>query len=383
MRLYSDAEETRIELEELIREWTQSGLLETAQGERLAGAICVELRRTNMFLRAGLALFTTLIIGASVALYLMLFDVSNEQSIAWVCFVAALTCVALAEWIVRATRCHRFGVEEALAVGAVVLLAIGGALTWSHQAAFHGQPEVAALTVGALGGFALYLRFGFVYAAVGAMACLACLPFRVDLPAALQHAIPAVLLTLVSLAARSRRDRHRDGWLGREYGILQAAAWAGVYFVLNVRISGRWHAVNQAFSAFTFACVWLLPAAGLWLALREKDRELLDANLVLALLTLVSSKAYLGWPRREWDPILLGALLMAIATAIRRWLSRGPHGQRFGFTPARLLESDRALVTLVGTVSAIAPPASAPPLPRPEPGFNGGRSGGGGAGGEF
>ena len=183
------------------------------------------------------------------------------------------SCIALAEWIVRATRCHRFGVEEALAVGAVVLLAIGGALTWSHQAAFHGQPEVAALTVGALGGFALYLRFGFVYAAVGAMACLACLPFRVGLPAALQHAIPAVLLTLVSLAARSRRDRHRDDWLGREYGILQAAAWAGVYLVLNVQISGRWHAVNQAFSAFTFACVWLLPAAGLWLAAaREGSR---------------------------------------------------------------------------------------------------------------
>ena len=50
----------------------------------------------------------------------------------------------------------------------------------------------------------------------------------------------------------------------------------------------------------------LLPAIGLFVAIREKNRPLLDVNIVLVLATLATNKPYLGTARQTWDPILLG-----------------------------------------------------------------------------
>ena len=110
----------------------------------------------------------------------------------------------------------------------------------------------------------------------------------------------------------------------------------------------------------------------------------MQVSLVMALATVATNTPYLGWPRRTWDPIVLGLLLMAIAIALRRWLARGPGGERGGFTPVRLLEADRDALTLVGTASVgwqghTQVPAAVPP----SSGFNGGRSGGGGGGAGF
>src|ERR1700680_210400 len=73
----------------------------------------------------------------------------------------------------------------------------------------------------------------------------------------------------------------------------------------------------------TYAAVWLLPAVGLYLAVRRKHRELIWASVIMALATLVTNKTYLGWARHTWDPIYLGVLLTGTALAIRHWLSRG------------------------------------------------------------
>ena len=105
----------------------------------------------------------------------------------------------------------------------------------------------------------------------------------------------------------------------------------------------------------------------------------------MGLLTLITNKPYLGWPRRPWDPIVLGAALIATAVFVRRWLASGPGGERHGFTASRLLDADRAKLSLVGSASALIPtPATTrSSSPSSEPGFRGGRSGGGGAAGEF
>jgi uncharacterized membrane protein YgcG len=105
---------------------------------------------------------------------------------------------------------------------------------------------------------------------------------------------------------------------------------------------------------------------------------------VMALVTLLTNKPYLGWPRHEWDPILLGIFLMAVAIGLRRWLSQGPHGQRRGFTPERVLNRDGEALTLLSMASVKFQPDA--PSPGPDPGksdFDGGRSGGGGASGSY
>ena len=59
---------------------------------------------------------------------------------------------------------------------------------------------------------------------------------------------------------------------------------------------------------FTYVVTWVLPLVGLRLGVREKDRALMDVSLVMALVTLLTNKPYLGWPRQTWDPIVLGVL---------------------------------------------------------------------------
>ena len=50
-----------------------------AQSEALAAELRVDLRRTNPFLRAGLALFTTLIVAALVGLVMVSLDIRNAE----------------------------------------------------------------------------------------------------------------------------------------------------------------------------------------------------------------------------------------------------------------------------------------------------------------
>ncbi len=80
--------------------------------------------------------------------------------------------------------------------------------------------------------------------------------------------------------------------------------------------------------------------------------------------------------------MVFGVTLMAIALGMRRWLAAGPGGARNGFTPQRLLEKDRAALSVLGAVSLGVQPVGAPSPAAPDA-FGGGRSGGGGAGASY
>ena len=105
-----------------------------------------------------------------------------------------------------------------------------------------------------------------------------------------------------------------------------------------------------------------------------------------ALATFALNKPYLGLTRKPWDPVLFGLFLMAVAILVKRWLASGSNGQRYGFTPVRLLAGDRKIMTAIGTASSLLQPdmpASGASPASPQPQFGGGRSGGAGASGEF
>lgn len=385
MRRYSQIDEERIRAQTRVREWTGSKLLDPSQCARLEAELRVDVRRTNNFLRAGLALFTGLIVAASVWLVIEVLRLHDPIPVAVATGVAALVCVGFAEFLTGQLRFYRFGVEEALAVAAVVLLSISGAEVASafEIGRWSQVSMVVALLIGAAGGFGIYRRFGFVYAAVGGMACVALspflLPFWLNVSAMTKHVLAAVTLAALFLVVRSKRLKYQDEYPGDEYGQLQAAAWTGLYLALNLQLA--WDHVGGWFYWFTYVMTWVLSLVGVGLGIREKDRALLDVSLVMALVTLITNKPYLGWPRHPWDPILLGVFLMAVALVLRRWLSTGAGGERGGFTPARLLSSDSAVLSVLRASSAAFRPDV--PSPRPDPGppdFDGGRSGGAGGG---
>jgi hypothetical protein len=381
MRRYSQVDEECIRAQTRVRDWTRAKLLDPSQCARLEAELRVDVRRTNDFLRAGLALFTGLIVAASVWLVVDVLNLQDPMAVGVATAVAALVCVGLAELLVGRLRFYRFGVEEALAVAAVALLSVSGAeVTATVEMSRWSPSMVVALLIGAAGGFGIYRRFGFVYAAVGGMACAALIPFQLHLSAMTRHIVAAATLAAVFLIVRSKRLHYQDEYPGDEYGQLQAAAWAGLYLALNVKLLA-WDQVEGWFYWFTYVMTWLLPVVGLRLGIREKDRALLDVSLVMALVTLVTNKPYLGWPRHTWDPVLLGVFLMAIALVLRRWLSTGSGGERGGFTSARILSDDARVLSVLRAASAVFQPDIPSPRPDPRPpDFDGGRSGGGGGG---
>jgi len=379
MRCYSREDEERIHAVGLVRKWTRSRLIDAAQAEQLETELKVELRRTNHFLRATLAFFTAIVVAASVVFVISLLGLRDEVAIAAVAAITAPVCAGLAEHLIARFRLYRFGVEESLANAAVVLVCFGAAILTSGR-----NSDISVAVIGAAGGVGLYVRYGYLYAALASIVCIAAIPFQLNVTLEVQHTLAAAGMMLVLVAIRPKRAEHRDDYLGADYRWLHAVAFAGVYLALNLQIPWSWYGTKGVFYWTTYFVSWLLPPIGLTIALRDKDRQWLDVGIALSLVTLMTNKSYLGWPRQTWDPILLGIVLIAVATAVRRWLASGPGGERHGFTPERLLEQDRARLSLAGTGSVVLGPRGGSSAAEPtESPFRGGRSGGGGASGSF
>jgi hypothetical protein len=125
--------------------------------------------------------------------------------------------------------------------------------------------------------------------------------------------------------------------------VTEALAWLGAYATLNLQIFPAYSPTLPAwFHWTTYALIWILPAAGLWLSIRHKDRLLLAASLVMTLATLITNKPV---SRRHAEAVGSHPVgrIADRSRARRAQMARGPApmGSRHGFTASRLLRSDR------------------------------------------
>ena len=322
---------------------------------------------------------------------------NDANGIGDIFIISGLACWVLAEFACW-NRLYRYGAEEALAVCSAVLLAMG----MSESFRGHGEwDNIIGLAVGSLGGLAIYLRFGFIYAAVGSLAAFAAIPFQLDFGIEAKRLASAVIFAIVlGLVRWQRRASEEPAGSGR--ATVEAAAWLGTYLMLNFQLATTFFAIPAWlfyspyrspgpeiatwFFIFSWATIWLLPAAGLWLGLQRKDRQVVDVSIAMTLLTLTTNKRYLGWTVHAWDPMVLGVVLLTSAIVIRRWLQRGPNGERDGFTASRLLRSDERMLAAVSIASSMMQPHTSNAKQTDAPHAfreGGGSSGGGGASGTF
>ena len=276
MRKYADDQERIIRVKRLADEWTASGLIDATQHARMVADLGVDLRRTNRFLRLTLFGFGLLIIAAAVGLIVVTLDVNDTRIVGTLFLMAAAVSATCAEVLIGRFRLYRFGVEEACAVGAAVLVAAGSALVtspWTVGTSSDRQVFLALLA-GSAAAFAVYRRYGYAYAAVGALLCVSLAPFHLPLPATVQRLLAAVLLGGCFIGARIKRRKYGDEFPGDEHGMVQVSAWLGLYAVLNLHLFPGVFArqPDAPFYWFTYAMIWVLPAAGLRLAIRDRDR---------------------------------------------------------------------------------------------------------------
>ena len=385
MSIYSRDDERAIRVQRLLHDWNKSGLISDAQRDEMLPGVQVDLRRTNKFLRATLFVFAFMIVQSAAGLIAVLIDIDNRIVVGITALVAATASFAMAQWLISTYRLYRFGVEEAAAIAAAAFAVAAGWLLLDAQWSQATKYAFAAATGAAV---VLFRRFGFVYAGVAAIGLATCFIFDLEFVDTVRRLMAFVLLLTIFFVARERRQDHDWEFPGDTYAVFEATAWAVLYLVANLKISA-WVSipdeVRQVYWA-SYALTWVLPAAGLWFAIRDRHRWMLDLNILLAIITLSTNKAYLGIAQKPWDPIVFGVMLIAVSLGLRRWIAGGPRASRSGFVAHRLLESEKAKLALAGTASVLAPgaPAPSPHTPSaPPPSFGGGRSGGAGASGTF
>src|SRR3954468_2815293 len=176
-RHYTVEQEERVRALANVRDWTRAGILAPEQAERLQADLQPGLRRTNVFLRAILALFTALIIAASIALVFIVFRITREAPTAVTYALGAIVCIGGAEYLIRALRLYRHGIEESLVAAGVVLAGLSTAELLRAAGVRH--PEVFTAAAASAGATIAYRRYGFVYAAIAAMMCAAAIPFSI------------------------------------------------------------------------------------------------------------------------------------------------------------------------------------------------------------
>ena len=387
MSAYSDDQERAIRVMRLVQDWTKSGLLTADQREQIAPELQVGLRRTNKFLRATMFVFGLMILQAFTGLLAIAFAV-GETAAAVLCAMTAGLSYFVANWLATRSNLYRFGIEEAAAIASVGFAMASAALLAGVGSSGSGDaPVLAVLVAGCLASFAVFLRFGYVYAAIGAIAFAAAVPF-VPGDSDLVHRLASItILVIIFAVVRSFRNQHRREFPGDSYAIIEAAAWAGIYLITNLQLSS-WISHPEERTTFywaTYVATWVLPVIGLWIAVHDRHRVLLDVNAVLAITTLMTNKMYLGAERQPYDPIAFGVLLIAVAVGLRRWLASGEDGSRQGFIAERILESEKERLGVLGTLSVVHQGSVAShPQPEPPPAVGGGgSSGGAGATGSF
>jgi hypothetical protein len=399
MRAYSAFGEEALRARHLLKDWAGEGFLTEAQYQRMEQETVCDFRRTNIFLRIVLFLFTLLVVAAAVALFFAFFvPESARRNPSFLLLFLAAVSYGATEAFVSQARLYRYGIEEALAVCSVGFLCAGMQLTFPGGLN-SGRPdrsESFILAAGAIASLWIWRRFGLSYAFFAAMVFVIFLPGFWTSSAPAQHLILAAIYAAGLVAVAAIRDRYRLTYLNHEYSIVEALLWLGIYLSINLQISqvdllgiGRGDfrnagQISRPFYWMTWVLIWCLPPAILARGLRRKDRLVIAVGAILAVVTLATNKPYLGWQRHTWDPMLLGALLIGVALFIRRWLAQAPDGVRHGFTAQRLSGKDKNLLNAGASVFGVVGPHSMPASQQSEsPQFGGGDSGGGGASSEF
>ncbi len=401
MRAYRASSEEALRARDLLADWQSEGLLTAEQYQRMGRETVCELRRTNIFLRMVLFLFTLIIVGAAVGLFFAMFiPRAEDQTIGIFLLIDAVLSYAAAEIAVSKFQLYRYGIEEALAACAVGFLCMG--MQFAFFSGFSSRtPGGAGFLVPAAGASVslwIWHRFGLPYAPFAAMIFAAWLPGYWTSSPSGRHLIVAAFYTAGMLTVAVARSRHRFTCLDSEYSIAEALLWLGVYLAINLQLSplnlrASWWGGSPTTTQFsksfywaTWMLIWLLPPVALARGLRAKDRFVIAAGAIASVLTLVTNKPYLGWQRHTWDPMLLGAFMIGVALVIQRWLANAPGGMRHGFTARRLSGKDKRWMNVGVSAIGLASPNIVAPSPRTsahDVRFGGGDSGGGGASSDF
>ena len=376
------------------RGWKRAGAVSERTLEEILGRYPEPRTSPAPLWRILAFVFGSFILLAFAAFFVL--TVRPNGSSAWVlCAILGIAFVVAADLQARSpSLALRGGVEAASFWGIAIL--IGGLFLLLEESLHLREPEGPNLV---LAGAAVLLALGayrwgnpvFAGFAAGALFVL------------LARVPQGRLLWVVggvALSALAGRFTDRPSWAPSQ----RACAWglvvcgiAAVYAAVNCwsvdhrmieELGGRARTLPDRWpgdGAWVVAILAtaLVPMAVFLRGVLRRRALLLDTGLVLLALSLVTLRVYVHALDVRVVLAGAGAILIGGALALNRRLSRGPAGERRGFTAEPLFRDETAFraVELVPVLAAHAPAAKPPD----EPGFagGGGSFGGGGAGSSY
>lgn len=341
----------------------------------------------NIFISAGLAILSVVIIGFSFGLLALLFiNWSNniEDSAAKLCIIFGMAAYASLEWFVQVKHHYNSGVDTAL------LWISAGFLLTGLNFLFNVGGLTNAVVIFIM---AIYLTLRFadrLMAAIAALASLAIvvfaslqigawattiLPFTLMIASALLYFANGKMTKIAAL-----HHYKKCITLTRITGLV-CFYLSGNYFVVKEGRSELLYMQDEASATVPFAWIfWLftvaIPLFYLAWGLMKKDAVILRTGLVLIAGIVFTIKYYHHILPMETLMIISGLLMIILAYSCTRYLKI----PRFGFTSAEAHCNRRGL-----NVEAliIAETLSGPQQAEPGTHFGGGGFGGGGASGEY
>lgn len=377
------------------RAWKHAGAIDEAALAAIEAAVPDDRVRVGPVLRALLFLFTALTANAGFWFAMLLFpDLTPDGPVfAVLCLGFAVALVFLTEVLTGPLKRAQFGIEAATSLMALAYAVAG--FSWFLFNGF-GLPDKLEMFIlcalAALLFAAASWRWGYpLYTAAAVAALLGSLLF---LPGARLFWIILPLLAAPALFRLSGSERFAPSHRAAGMAAL-ATALTGLYAAVHLGSFDsnllenvwRWRGSTPQFPALrwlSIAATVLVPAAVLAWGIRARRRPLLLlglAGLAASIITLHDCfditpvwAAFLGW----------GAVTVAAALALRRFLDSGEGRERGGFTAEplfedlgteRLLEAGAAVVTLAPDARDV----------RTDQGFagGGGEFGGGGSSSSF
>ncbi|QXE91267.1 hypothetical protein [Geomonas subterranea] len=400
IRLYEKGER-RVAVVEEARRWQEAGIITPEQAAAVAERYRPELVRVNVFIRILLALFTTVVVAALVALPAVMFNV-KEDGFTVLCLIFAPLCAWVADHeLIAGRRLYRCGAEEALLLLAVGMLALAVAIPahhWGHSA--ERLAWLAAHVIILAGAVMLTVRYGYALAAFGAMLALAGLPFHLaDVllwqSPGLSRLVLLLLLGAAAIWAQLRLTGRNSLPRGYVWSLesMRLAAWTGIYLDVNLFahrllwrewlgwIPGEWQLPwSDPLCALLTA---ILPVAALAMGIGRRDRALLWFGVVSSILSIITLKYYIHFGHLAEELTAAGLLLAGLAFGLLRWLRAGSKRCRGAFTAEPLLEPRLYGLDAeaLAAIQPLTPAANVPQAKGFQPG--GGTFGGGGASGSY
>src|SRR5580704_4088126 len=123
---------------------------------------------------------------------------------------------------------------------------------------------------------------------------------------AVQRLIIAAIYATGLITVTAVRARHRFDYLDEGYSLVEALLWLGIYLAINLQLSSLspsppWWDDPRILSEFgrpfywtTWVLIWCLPPIVLARGIHQKDRFVIAVGAIVAILTFISNKPYLG-----------------------------------------------------------------------------------------